>query len=112
MLLARQLIVKGSLECCFGCLAAERGEKSRYSDINIYIAIDIDILVNGLADHADSAIWGSVKAQARPRIDGSPFPWARKPPRQGALWWRQGAEDRKATKALNACGQYGDLSYA
>jgi hypothetical protein len=24
----------------------------------------------------------------------------------------QSAEDRKATKALNACGQYGDLSYA
>jgi hypothetical protein len=69
-------------------------------------------LINDLAGHADTAFWGSVKAQARPSIDGSPFPLARKPPRQGAPRWRQGTKDRYASKALNACGQFGDLSYA
>jgi len=81
-----------------------------YIIVDIYI--DIDILINDLADHADTAFWGSVRAQARPSIDGSLFPLARKPPRQGDLWWRQGTQNRYATKDLNACGQYGDLSYA
>jgi hypothetical protein len=35
---------------------------------------------------------------------------ARKPPRQGDLWWRQGAQNRKTTKELNVCGQTEDIS--
>ena len=102
------LFIRARLNGALAVWQLSKGEKSCHSDTDIYI--DIDILINGLADHADSAFWGSVRAQARSRIDESPFPWARKPPGQGALWWRQGAEDRKATKALSACGQSGDIS--
>jgi hypothetical protein len=104
------LFIRARLNGALVVWRLSKGEKSHHSVIVIYIKIDIDILINGLADHADTAFWGSVRAQARPSIDGSLFPLARKPPRQGDLWWRQGAQNRKTTKELNVCGQTEDIS--
>jgi len=56
------LFIRARLNGALVVWQLSKGEQSGHSDIDIYI----DILINGLADYADSAFWGSVRAQARP----------------------------------------------